>query len=1005
MRRILLLFVLLCIGTYSSAQLLKARYTVDSAVMCAARQNLHFTDQSTGDIVSWQWNFGDGNTATSQSPTHVYAQPGRYVVKLVVRDAKGNVDSTQVSDKQDAVYLLPVLKVPSYYLMCGNETTATLKDSGYASKFPQFPYSYQWSTGETSSSIQVSKDGLYKVNLQQCGQTVTDSVYVQKLQTALSVTPADSGDYYDIDKDTITIRWNVNFPFPEGSYNSFMFKSGSDYDRGLNTLPYAVGYYYNAKSNFYPGISVNLKSDVVYHCDTVASYHFIPRAPYIHHNFFNNIDTTIITGDTLFLKDSNSNATWLWANSRTGELISTDSTFYTRNAGSYFLKVQKQNDYAYEYFRVNLVDKLTPAIQTMINCDDAVVTCKFGGGYKRTDTIQVYKWTLNGEPLSSERNPPVLHLNKGNYVLKLWVQTASGDTASTAKTLTVTAPWTMSTAIVHNYNCGESFEIGTNINATVNQYQPYSITWSNFPFQGGSIYVNTSGTYIATLKDYCGNIRAVDSISVQVNRLPAAIVNDADTLKAKDYNAAYTYNWYRNDSLVATGGKAPFPTLSGVYKLVLKLDSCSRESAPLTYVARTASAILTFTAAPCDSASWLMHASIENLPANDVIVSRSVDYGDGATATVEEWHRFAHPGTYNISFTAVTAAGWTISQTAALIVPVYLSNAINLSIHRGVQDTIFAIPAYRDHSSFTYKWSKDGKGLQDTNWFIYPSGSGNYEVVATSQYGCDDTETIVYTAPAVTEVTPPAANSDRLQLSADFGNVAFNTDNEFTIELTVKNPGARTLTDTEVINLGTIKSTDPTNLSVAIPDSLACASNYIVRVISSSPADTTNWSGTFAITNQPPPPVIKQVGDSLFTSSIYDLQWYKDNVAISGATSAAIRARANGSYTVAAMNGTGCSSQSDARAVIITAITNVSLGSNTVSAFPNPSEGQVYLKFGYPLTQQVAVKVYNLQGVVVYAINTTQQQQLLELSALPKGFYIVEVSGYGAKKMLTIILQ
>lgn len=178
-----------------------------------------------------------------------------------------------------------------------------------------------------------------------------------------------------------------------------------------------------------------------------------------------------------------------------------------------------------------------------------------------------------------------------------------------------------------------------------------------------------------------------------------------------------------------------------------------------------------------------------------------------------------------------------------------------------------------------------------------------------------------------------------------------------------------------------------------------------MRVISSSPPDTTNWSGTFAITNQPAQPVITQVGDSLFTSSIYDLQWYKDDVAIAGATNTAIRASANGSYKVAALNGEGCSSISDARAVVITAVSNVSLGSNTVSAFPNPSEGPVYLKFGYPLTQQVAVKVYNAQGNVVYTINTIRQQQLLELSALPKGFYVVEVSGYGTRKVLTIILQ
>ncbi|WP_440135579.1 T9SS type A sorting domain-containing protein, partial [Chitinophaga sancti] len=135
------------------------------------------------------------------------------------------------------------------------------------------------------------------------------------------------------------------------------------------------------------------------------------------------------------------------------------------------------------------------------------------------------------------------------------------------------------------------------------------------------------------------------------------------------------------------------------------------------------------------------------------------------------------------------------------------------------------------------------------------------------------------------------------------------------------------------------------------------------------------------------------------------LQWYKDNVAISGATSDAIRARANGAYKVAALNGEGCSSLSAARAVVITAISNVILSGNTVSAYPNPSEGSVYLKFAYPLSEKVSVKVYNLNGAVVYSATTVQQQTLLNLSGLPKGFYTVEVSVKDFRRVLSIILQ
>lgn len=48
-----------------------------------------FTNLSTGDIVSWLWDFGDGNTSIDQNPIHVYL-PGIYDVSLTITDAIGN---------------------------------------------------------------------------------------------------------------------------------------------------------------------------------------------------------------------------------------------------------------------------------------------------------------------------------------------------------------------------------------------------------------------------------------------------------------------------------------------------------------------------------------------------------------------------------------------------------------------------------------------------------------------------------------------------------------------------------------------------------------------------------------------------------------------------------------------------------------------------------------------------------------------------------------------------
>ena len=58
-----------------------------------------FTDNSTDrndDMVSWDWNFGDGNVSSEQNPVHTFAETGNYEVMLTVTDAEGLSSSETV---------------------------------------------------------------------------------------------------------------------------------------------------------------------------------------------------------------------------------------------------------------------------------------------------------------------------------------------------------------------------------------------------------------------------------------------------------------------------------------------------------------------------------------------------------------------------------------------------------------------------------------------------------------------------------------------------------------------------------------------------------------------------------------------------------------------------------------------------------------------------------------------------------------------------------------------
>ena len=65
-----------------------------------------FTDQSTGGVTSWSWNFGDGATSTERNPTHTYRTPGTYTVSLTVTGAGG-------SDKEEKTGLISALRSKS----------------------------------------------------------------------------------------------------------------------------------------------------------------------------------------------------------------------------------------------------------------------------------------------------------------------------------------------------------------------------------------------------------------------------------------------------------------------------------------------------------------------------------------------------------------------------------------------------------------------------------------------------------------------------------------------------------------------------------------------------------------------------------------------------------------------------------------------------------------------------------------------------------------------------
>ncbi len=171
---------------------------------CATRQ-INFNDQSTSDVVSWFWDFGDGETATTKSPSHIYKDAGTYNVKLTVKNNNG-CDSTIAIDV--VVNELPVVKL-GWTGGCAGEPI-TFRDSSTTQ------------SGKRRGAIQIPAKGFASVmpangRLIYTGFGPNDAGEYDVIFTSTDMPNGSGGDAGCENKDTFKVRI---YPKPEPTMTS-----------------------------------------------------------------------------------------------------------------------------------------------------------------------------------------------------------------------------------------------------------------------------------------------------------------------------------------------------------------------------------------------------------------------------------------------------------------------------------------------------------------------------------------------------------------------------------------------------------------------------------------------------------------------------------------------------------------------------------------------------------------------------------------------------------------
>ena len=245
--------------------------------------------------------------------------------------------------------------------------------------------------------------------------------------------------------------------------------------------------------------------------------------------------------------------------------------------------------------------------------------------------------------------------------------------------------------------------------------------------------------------------------------------------------------------------------------------------------------------------------------------------------------------------------------------------------------------------TFSY-WTNVGATVSLTSPSTIATG-GTYYIKTTTSGGCIDIKpvtVVINTAPSLLITNPTTVCSPLcVDLTAP--------------SITAGSSGGGTLT---------YWTNSTATVALASPNAVCANGAYYIK--------TTTASGcidikpvTVTITPLPATPTISQVGSVLTSSSVTGNQWYLNGTIISGATSQNYTFTVNGSYTVIATNGS-CSSLVSASANITTVGIADSDNPNSLTIYPNPSDGFFTISFNIVTKSTYKVELFNSLGQVIY---------------------------------------
>ena len=245
MQKIYFILLLLSIQFLSFSQGPTVDFNASTTTACVG-ENITFTStstQGTSPIISYNWDFGDGNNATNSTVTHSYNAPGQYIITLVATDQNTNANSKV---KLNYITINPNPTANFTYQSNGCLLPSTINLTNQST--PSLNYNWDFGNSQLStvfnpSPITYTNTGTYQIKLDvtnpttNCKASITKSINIANFKTDFNnVDTICAGNLINMsDNSSIGVnQWN--WSSSDGQLSNIQNPSFSFFNPGTYTI-------------------------------------------------------------------------------------------------------------------------------------------------------------------------------------------------------------------------------------------------------------------------------------------------------------------------------------------------------------------------------------------------------------------------------------------------------------------------------------------------------------------------------------------------------------------------------------------------------------------------------------------------------------------------------------------------------------------------------------------------------------------------------------------------